>query len=175
MFQSRGQKHDHRLAKEIKMATTVRLATPEEKGVVRNIDQFYLYEFARFMPDDYKLGADGLFHDEDYAPYWEDDHKHPYLILHGGEKAGFALVEDKGSERVLAQFFILYKFQGIGVARSAALDIFARHPGRWVVHSLIENPKSEGFWPKVIGEYTSGKFSVVLQEPKQTHHMYRFE
>lgn len=156
------------------MATTVRLATPAEKGVVQNIDQFYLYEFARFMPGYYKLGDDGLLHDEDYAPYWEDDQKHPYLILHDGEKAGFALVEDKGRERVLAQFFVLYKFQGLGVARSAALDLFALHVGPWVVHSLMDNPKSEGFWPKVINEFSSGKFTVGVQEPRGTHHVYRF-
>ena len=157
------------------MATTVRFATPEEKGVVQNIDQYYLYEFAKFMPGYYKLGDDGLFHDEDYAPYWEDECKYPYLILHDDERAGFALVEDKGKERVLAQFFVLYKFQGMEVARSAALDVFALHSGRWVVHSLIKNPKSEGFWPKVIGEYSSGNFTVGLQEPKQTHHVYQFE
>ena len=157
------------------MATTVRIATPEEKGVVQNIDQYYLYEFAKFMPGYYKLGDDGQFHDEDYAPYWEDDQKYPYLIFYEDEKAGFALVDDKGSERVLAQFFVLYKFQEMGVARSAALDVFALHKGPWVVHSLIDNPKSEGFWPKVIGEYSSGRFTTALQEPKHTHHVYRFD
>ena len=163
------------IVKDIDMATTVRLATPDEKGVVQNVDQFYLYEFARFMPGYYKLGEDGLFHDEDYAPYWEDEHKYPYLILHDDEIAGFALIEDKGDERVLAQFFVLYKFQGMGVARVAALDLFAQYPGRWVVHSLIKNPKSEGFWPKVIGEYSSDKFKVAVQEPRRTHHIYQFE
>ena len=127
------------------------------------------------MPGDYKLGDDGQFHDEDYTAYWEEDQKYPYLIFHEGEKAGFALVDDKGSERVLAQFFVMYKFQGRGVARSAALDVFALHRGPWVVHSLIANPKSEGFWPKVIGEYSSGKYTVGLQEPKHKLRVYRFD
>ena len=156
------------------MSTVVRIATPEEKEVVQNIDQFYLYEFARFMPGYYKLGDDGLFHDEDYAPYWDDPGKYPYLILHDGEKAGFALVEDKGEERVLAQFFVLYKFQGQGVARIAALRVFGQHPGAWAVHSLLENPKSEGFWPKVINECSSGVITVGLQAPKYRYHVYRF-
>ena len=156
------------------MSTVVRIATPEEKEVVQNIDQFYLYEFARFMPSFYKLGDDGLFHDEDYTPYWNDPSKHPYLILHADEKAGFALVEDKGDERVLAQFFVLYKFQGQDVARVAALSVFGKHPGAWAVHSLLDNPKSEGFWPKVIGECSNERFTVYLQEPEHTHHVYRF-
>lgn len=45
------------------MSTLVRVATPDEKGVLQNIDQFYLYEFSRFMPSYYKLGDDGLFYD----------------------------------------------------------------------------------------------------------------
>lgn len=157
------------------MSTLVRVATPDEKGVLQNIDQFYLYEFSRFMPSYYKLGDDGLFYDEDYSPYWDSEDKTPYLILHGEEKAGFALVEDRGDARILAQFFVLYKFQGSGVARTAALAVFGKHPGNWIVHSLLANPKSEGFWPKVIGEASAGHFSVELQEPKHTHHVYRFK
>jgi predicted acetyltransferase len=156
------------------MSTVVRIATPEEKEVVQNMDQFYLYEFARFMPNHYKLDDDGLFHDEDYEPYWRDPDKYPYLILHDAEKAGFALVEDKGEERVLTQFFVLYKFQGQGVARTAALNVFGLHPGNWAIHSLLDNPKSEKFWPKVVNELSAGNYTVGLQEPRRTHHVYRF-
>lgn len=156
------------------MSTVVRIATPDEKEVVQNIDQFYLYEFARFMPGFYKLGDDGLFHDEDYAPYWNEAHKYPYLIFYDNEKAGFALVEDRVEEHVLAQFFVLYKFQGQGVARVAALSVFEKHKGPWAVHSLLKNPKSEGFWPKVIGEYSNNRFTVDLQKSNLSHHVYRF-
>ena len=156
------------------MATTVRLATKAEQPVVQNIDQFYLYEFSRFMPKHYRLGDDGLFHDEDYARYWDDDDKLPYLILHDRERAGFALVEDKGDERLLAQFFVLYKFQGTGIARLAAREVFDKHPGPWVVQSLLNNPKSEGFWPKIIREYSANQFTVSRTEPKRTHNEYRF-
>jgi len=156
------------------MTTSVRLATPAQIDVVRNVDQYYLYEFAKFMPEYYKLGDDGLFHDEDYSSYWEENGKFPYLIFSGEEIAGFALVEEKSNETVLAQFFVMYKFQGLGIARSAALDVFRSHSAPWIVHSLIDNPKSEGFWPKVIGEYSPDKCTVEVQEPKRTHHVYRF-
>ena len=126
------------------------------------------------MPEYYKLGDDGLFHDEDYSTYWDDSGKYPYLIFSGKEIAGFALVEEKSSETVLAQFFVMYKFQGLGIARSAALDVFQSHSAPWVVHSLIDNPKSERFWPKVIREYSPKKYTVEVQEPKRTHHVYRF-
>ena len=154
--------------------TTIRIAKRSEKEIVQNIDQFYLYEFSKFMPDYYKLGNDGLFHDEDYLRYWEDDNKFPYIIEEQGEIAGFALVSGTSSAFVLDQFFVLLKFQGLGIAHSAATKIFDQHRGDWRVHSLITNAKSERFWPKVIRAYTVNQFAIAIQEPKNTHHVYRF-
>ena len=142
--------------------------------MVQNIDQFYLYEFSKFMPDYYKLGNDGLFHDEDYLRHWEDDNKFPYLIEKEGEIAGFALVDGTSSAFVLDQFFVLLKFQGLGVAQSAATKIFDQHKGDWRVCSLMANAKSERFWPKVIRVYTANQFTIAIQEPKRTHHVYSF-
>ena len=156
------------------MSTIIRIATTDEQSVIQNMDQLYLYEFSRFMPVYYQLGDDGLFHDEDYGPYWDEPDKYPYLILHNEEKAGFALVEDMGDECLLAQFFVLYKFQGQGVAKAAALELFGMHVGCWLVQSLRVNPKSEVFWPKVIDECSGGRYTKGLQEPRQTHHVYRF-
>jgi predicted acetyltransferase len=117
----------------------IRIAKDSEKDLVHRLDQFYLYEFSPFIPDQYKVAKDGLFHDGDYLDFWEHPNKHPYLIFHHSEIAGF----DK-------------------------------HRGNWLVESLISNPKSEGFWPKIIGTYASGKFNKSVQEPRKTHHEYSF-
>lgn len=156
------------------MTTTVRIAESSEKHLVQHLDQFYLYEFSRFMPNRYKVAADGMFHDGDYFHYWEESCRYPYLIFHDEEIAGFALVQDTGSNSLMDQFFVMYKFQGMAVARAAAYEIFDRHAGAWLVESLITNPKSEGFWPKIIECYTNGEFARTVQEPNRTHHEYRF-
>jgi len=39
----------NRIAKGSHMSTTVRLATADEKAVVMNMDQYYLYEFSKFL------------------------------------------------------------------------------------------------------------------------------
>ena len=156
------------------MSTRVRIARDTEKDLIHRLDQFYLYEFSQFVPNYYKVAEDGLFHDGDYLDFWEDSNKYPYLIRHQSEIAGFALVEDAGTHFLLNQFFVMLKFQGTGVAKPAAIDIFDRHRGNWRVESVTSNPKSEGFWPKIISIYTSGQFKKSLQEPKRTHHEYVF-
>ena len=115
------------------MSTQVRIAKDSEQDLVHQLDQFYLYEFSRYIPDYLKVAADGLFHDGDYLTFWEDSNKYPYLVEHKSEYAGFALVEDLGSHFLMNQFFVMLKFQGSGVARFAALDIFNRHRGHWQV------------------------------------------
>ena len=156
------------------LSTRVRIAKDTEKDLIHRLDQFYLYEFSPFIPDYYKVAEDGLFHDGDYLEFWEDSNKYPYLIKHNSEVAGFALVEEFGTHFLMDQFFVMLKFQGAGVAKSAALDIFDKHRGNWLVESLISNPKSEGFWPRIIGIYTSGQFKKSVREPKWTHHEYSF-
>ncbi|MEP5766230.1 MAG: GNAT family N-acetyltransferase, partial [Halieaceae bacterium] len=152
------------------MTTTVRIAEDHEQDLVHRLDQYYLYEFSRFMPDHYKLAEDGLFHDGSYSEFWESPAKYPYLIFQGSEIAGFALVDDLGSHFLLDQFFVMLKFQGAGVAQAAAVQIFDTHRGDWQVESLMANPKSEGFWPRIIGSYTSGRFEKSVKQPRKTHH-----
>ena len=156
------------------MSTTVHLAKKSDKELIQQLDQFYLYEFSRYLPDYYKVAEDGLFHDGDYAEYWGNPGKFPYLVRHCSEIAGFALVKNEGAHFLMDQFFVMVKFQGAGIAESAALSIFEKHPGNWLVQSLISNPKSEGFWPRVIDAYTSGRFDKRVQKPANTHHEYAF-
>lgn len=155
-------------------STLVRIAKDTEKDLVHRLDQFYLYEFSPFIPDEYKVAADGLFHDGDYLEFWDHPSKYPYLIYQDSEIAGFALVDDVGSHFLMSQFFVMLKFQGTGAAKTAAFDIFDKHPGNWLVQSMIANPKSESFWPRIINIYTSGKFKKSVQEPRNTHHEYLF-
>jgi predicted acetyltransferase len=163
-----------RLRGTLILSTLVRIAKDTEKDLVHRLDQFYLYEFSPFIPDHYKVANDGLFHDGDYLEFWEHPNKHPYLIFHHSEIAGFALVDDLGTHFLMAQFFVMLKFQGTGVAKAAAFDIFDKHRGNWRVESLISNPKSEGFWPRIIDIYASGKFKKSVQRPENTHHEYSF-
>ncbi|MCZ6831231.1 MAG: hypothetical protein O7F73_16905, partial [Gammaproteobacteria bacterium] len=89
--------------------------------------------------DYYKVSEEGLFEDGNYSEYWQCPDKIPYLIRYCSELAGFALVHDASTHFVVDQFFVMLKFQGAGVAEAAALDIFDKHRGCWLVESLISN------------------------------------
>lgn len=152
----------------------IRLAGEDEKQVVRNIDQYYLYEFARLMPDRYSLGEDGIFHDDDYERYWGMPGHFPYLLFNGSELAGFALLQKNELEINLDQFFVISKHQGSGLAEKLAGLLFDAHRGRWKVQSFLGNEKSERFWFRVIAHYSQNHFTLSLQEPRRTHHEYVF-
>ena len=154
--------------------TVVRLAEESEQDLLHRIDQFYLYEFSKFMPGYYKLDADGVFQDGDYLDYWSDPNRYPYLIEQDNELAGFSLVRSHEGCHNLDQFFVMLKFQGTGTAQRAAIQTFEHHPGSWELHSLKNNAKSEAFWPRLIAEYTSGNYERYSLPPKHTHFAYTF-
>ena len=62
------------------MIVKIQLAQETEKSVVQSMDQFYIYEFSRIMPERCALGSDGLFHDGDYDKYWRELNCFPYLV-----------------------------------------------------------------------------------------------
>ena len=155
--------------------TIVRIARESEKDTLHRIDQFYLYEFSKFMPAYYKLDGDGIFQDGNYLEYWADENKFPYLIFEGDELAGFALVKQDDGHFNLDQIFVMLKFQGTGTANRAATEIFNSHDGTWKLHSLKTNTKSEGFWPRVVTSFTSNQFEKESIAPKHTHYVYTFQ
>ncbi len=154
--------------------TSIRIAEEIEQDLLHRIDQFYLYEFSKYMPESYKLDEDGVFQDGDYLDYWADPNKFPYLIYEANEIAGFALVRGQDQQFNLDQFFVMLKFQGTGTSARAAALLFDQHPGFWELHSLKNNSKSEGFWPKVVGEYSNSSYNKSSFSPKHTHFVYTF-
>ena len=154
--------------------TLVRVASESERPLLHRIDQFYLYEFSAYLPEYYRLDAEGVFQDGDYVDYWADPNKTPYLILEGEELAGFALVSRTGPRFNLDQFFVMLKFQGRGTASRAATSVLDAHRGDWELHSLKTNAKSERFWPKFLAAYASNGHKRSSLPPKHTHYAYTF-
>ena len=65
---------------------------------------------------------------DDLRPYFENPKTHPHLIRVSDELAGFAIVDDRGSDPEvdfnMAQFFVHRKFKGRGVGAHAATTCF---------------------------------------------------
>jgi DNA-binding response OmpR family regulator/predicted acetyltransferase len=148
-------------AKEAIMDISITEATKEEKSIIQNLARFYIYDLSEFQAR--KCPDNGLFEDEDYSRYWTQPGHFPYLVRCQDELAGFVFVEEGGSsadiDYHIAEFFIVRKFRGKGVARFVARDIFQRFHGKWEVMAISQNVPAITFWEKIINEYTQGNYA----------------
>ncbi len=99
------------------------------------------------------------------AGWYRDERSVPFVILREQEPAGFALVQRELATRPgtapqfrLSEFFVSEQYRRRGVGRGAALLLFARYAGDWVVAEQARNAGSVQFWRRVIGEFTGGDF-----------------
>lgn len=133
----------------------------EDKPVLRNMFQLYLYDFSEFCGWD--LGEHGLYDYPWLDHYWTESNRHPFLVRVDGKLAGFALVStspgDRGTEASISEFFILRRYRRQGVGEHVAHTLFAQFPGPWEVEELDRNVAAKRFWREVIGRYTGGNYA----------------
>ena len=159
----------------INSALTISRVPFEDKSVLRNLLQLYLYDFSEFDQLHNDVDAHGFFGYPYFDQYWTEPARHPFLFQVEGKWAGFALVRqineaDGSTVHSLAEFFILRKYRGSGFGRQAAFQIFDQFPGKWHVAQLESNRPAQAFWRKVIEDYTRGNYLEFQSEhgPYQT-------
>ncbi|MES2122577.1 MAG: GNAT family N-acetyltransferase [Chlamydiota bacterium] len=150
-------------------------ATKEDKTTIQNLGRFYVYEMSRycgFLPT-WETPPNGLFECIDLSSYCEEPDRHAFLIKVDDELAGFVLVNKIGSSPEvnwnIGEFFVIAKFQGKGVGRSVAKQIFNQFHGVWETTQIPENKAAIDFWEKVVTDYTKGQFEKsykIIPEPK---------
>jgi len=158
----------------VDMQLTITKASDGEKDVIRNLMQFYIYDFSEFIELD--VEEDGLF--EPYQPlesYWtEPDHRFPWLVKAGDKYAGFVLVrliETTGDSYFsIAEFFILKKYRRQRMGTEVAEKIFDQYRGKWQVYQKESNRPAQQFWRSVIDGYTNGMFEEKLSEERATQY-----
>ena len=139
-------------------------ASQQDQSVIQNLGRHYVYEMSRFCGHrpGWEVPSDGLYECRDLSSYWKIPGM-AFFIKVDDELAGFALINKGGSdphvEWDLGEFFVMAKFQGRGVGKSAAEQIFDRFPGVWEVRQMPENHSACVFWERVIRHYTRGQFS----------------
>jgi len=99
----------------------LQLCKAKDRHIIENLCQFYHYDL-----DVNSNLANIHFHNGCYEKmayfdnYWNEENRHPYLILQDDEPIGFALVHDitvnPNATWKLAEFFIMgpFRHQGIG-------------------------------------------------------------
>ncbi len=158
-------------------------ARPDERDIVANLMQFYLYDFSEF--DGAQVGEDGRFTDLDSEldAYGTVPERHALLLRVAGKPAGFALVDElsrrpNGNDRhYVAEFFVMRAYRRRGFGEAVAHAIFDRFPGPWQVAQIGANLPAQAFWRRVIAAYTGGRYrerrsptGAIIQEFESRPH-----
>lgn len=159
------------------MKISLSKATQEDKNTIQNLGRFYVYEMSRycgFLPS-WDVPLNGLFECIDLSSYCEKPDRHAYLVKVDDELAGFVLINKEGStpdvDWNIGEFFIVSKFQGKGVGRYAAEQVFNMFPGIWETCQMPENTAAIEFWERVVNRYSQGQFEKELKTlPKPKPH-----
>jgi predicted acetyltransferase len=146
-------------------------ASKEYEEVIKNLMQFYIYDFSEFVACD--VENDGLY--TAYTGldlYWKEiNHRFPYLITKDEKYIGFVLVRKIESlEKTyfsIAEFFIMRKYRRLGIGGLVAKEIFDLHTGKWEVFQKENNKPAQSFWTKIIHAYTQGQFSAYEADGKR--------
>ena len=145
-------------------------ATAADAELLANLLELYIHDLSAAFPG-IELGADGRFGYSALPLYWsEPERRFPFLIRCGTQVVGFVLVT-RGSPAAddpqvfdVAEFFVLRRYRRSGVGRQAAVLLWNRLPGKWIVRVFEGNPGAVPFWSRVIEEFT-GKAATVLKRP----------
>jgi predicted acetyltransferase len=150
------------------MNITIELIKIEEKEILRNLLEKYLYEFSPYEETDVNnLGLYGY----DYLDhYWVEQNRFPYFIKVENTLAGFVMVNDYPEKNIktdytLSEYFIMYKYRRRGIGKYAAKCVFDKHKGRWQLKYHPKNIVSEKFWINTVNEYTNGKYEIIKDNP----------
>jgi predicted acetyltransferase len=155
--------------------TRLDAATLSEASVLANLLELYLHDLSGAFPA-VQLGADGRFGYPGLPLYWsEPERRFPFLIRAAGRVAGFVLAT-RGSPASedptvfdVAELFVIRSHRRGGVGRRAAVQLWDRLPGRWIVRASEGNPGAVPFWEAIVAEYSGG--SAVRSQRQGNPHL----
>ena len=151
------------------MNIELRQACLEDREILSNLLEKYDYEFSQYDNRDVnKLGLYGYKY-LDY--YWTEEKRWAYFIVVDQKLSGFIMVndysevEDRKTDFVISEFFVMYKYRRLGVGRQAFFKVLQLHKGTWQLKRHPENIPSVHFWNKTVCEYTKGNYEMIESYP----------
>ncbi|OBZ17063.1 GNAT family N-acetyltransferase [Bacillus sp. FJAT-26390] len=160
---------------------TVQLCDLDTKAIINNMYPLYLHDLSGIrdvLPnkfgvfeesDDYKTLQDQI---AVFDIWWEKEGVlFPFLIRVNDVPAGFALIATPpyvygDSNYLINEYFILRPFRGKGVGEHAAIEIFKRFLGKWMLYTTgtEKNRNAIAFWRKTLLRYTDNQFTEEDKE-----------
>ena len=170
-----GTNSPSKMVLEKKEIMEIKLLSAKEahRGILRQLCEFYCYDFSEYTDADVDLA--GHFHYRYLDHYWTEKGRYAFLILVDEHYAGFVMVNNvvhqitKDEGQALAEFFILRKYRRKGIGKQIAHQVFDKYPGKWEVAQELKNTISIAFWDQVIKDYLGPSTfpEVVVNEKNQ--------
>ncbi len=160
------------------MEITVKKLAYEDKHILQNLMQFYVYDFS--VIEDLDVNGFGLYNYRYLDYYWVEPDRTPYVIQESSRLTGFVLVNrhtflaTNKDAHSIAEFFVLKKYRRQGVGRRAFQKTISIHPGKWEVSATLKNTGARQFWEKVIGDFTLGNFEKTPFTDRKKRIVYSF-
>ena len=133
----------------------------ENKDLLWNIHQKYLYEMTKYYPDD--VDEHGNYHYGYFDAYFTESDRKAYFIYVDDKLAGFAMINTHSyiggkPDHVLAEFCIFPSYRGRGIGMMAAGQILRMFGGRWEIKYNEKNTAAKGMWNKLTKQYNPEKY-----------------
>lgn len=138
---------------------------PEDRELLWNINQKYLYEMTNYYDDE--MDTHGNLHYGYFDAYFTDPRRKAFLIYEGKALIGFMMIHPysnihKKPDHVMAEFTIFPVYRRKHLAVSAVEEAFRLYNGSWEIKYNERNTAAKTFWTTVTRKYHPRK--IVLNE-----------
>lgn len=145
----------------------LREARPEDRELLWNIHQKYLYEMTNYYANE--MDEHGNYHYGWFDACFCEAEYRALLIYSDGRLAGFAMTNphsylQQTPDHVMAEFCIFPAFRKRRIGTGAAEQIFARFPGRWELKYSEHNAGARAFWSRTTARFKPERHSFSEEE-----------
>jgi len=131
-------------------------ARPEDRELLWNLNQKYLYEMTNYYDDE--LDALGNLHYGYFDAYFTDPKRKALFLRAQQRLVGFAMLHpysylDGDPDYVLAEFTVFPMYRGRHLAADAAELLFRRFAGCWEIKYNERNAAAKGLWRNATEKY----------------------
>lgn len=140
----------------------------EEKETLKNLLEFYLYDFNFYYEDD--LNSNGRFEFIDVEPYFQENGNMALFIKQEENYAGFVLISDKQEQKCIEEFWIMPKYRKGLFAFQVLKQIIKEIKGKIEFIIINENKR----WLKTLNYLINKNYKIISKESIKKWETYDF-
>ena len=124
----------------------------EERELLWNINQKYLYEMTNFYPDE--MDGEGNLHYGYFDEYFRDPKRKAFFIFNNEKMVGFVMIHPYSviggaPDYTMAEFTIFPSYRKNHFATDTANLIFSTYKGKWEIKFNEKNHAAKKLWTTV--------------------------